>query len=114
MQIVKHNKEPMRAMMRSKDGKTMAMKTIRTRTKTRIRALPIVTAFPDVSLLCCEEWFDESRPHKTSAVAMSGRALVMSVFIFWNSPEIDTHFRGTFVIGMIAVNRIMQIERAWG
>jgi hypothetical protein len=75
MQIVKHNKEPMRAMMRSKDGKTMAMKTIRTRTKTRIRALPIVTAFPDASLLCCEEWFDESRPHKTSAVAMSGRAL---------------------------------------
>lgn len=72
MQIVKHNKEPMSAIMRSKDGKTMAIKTIRTSTNTRIRALPIVTAFPDASVLFREAG---SRPHRTSAVAMSGRAL---------------------------------------
>lgn len=80
----------MSAMMRSKDGKTIAMKTIRTSTKMRIRTLPIVAAFPDVSLLCCEEWFDESRPQRTSAVAMSGRALDVSVFKLWSSLKIAT------------------------
>ena len=98
MQIVKHSKDPMSAMMRSKDGKTMAMKTMTTSTKTRIRALPIVAAFSDASLPWCEEWwFEESRPQRTSAVAMSGRALVVSVFTLWVYPgkshSLERHFR---------------------
>lgn len=55
MQIVKHNNEPMSAMMRSNDGNTMAMKTIRTSTKMRIKALPIRAVFLGASLLSCGE-----------------------------------------------------------
>jgi hypothetical protein len=76
---VKHRHEPMRAMMRSKDGKTTAMKTIRTMIAKRTKALPIMV---DLEMWVSGCWLAGERPQRTSTVVTRGRALVLSVSCF--------------------------------
>jgi len=114
MQIVKHKADPISAMIRSKEGKTIAMSTITTTTSIRIIPVENRRTIP-----CSPFWSSEfipgrsPSPHSTSTVATRGRQLY-AVSIAINLNRRVTHFKGTLVIGMIAMNTMMQRERARG
>lgn len=93
--MVKHSEEPMNAMMLSKAGKTMAMRTNSTTTDTRMTIL----RSPRVNevRLGEEERVCGSRPEKNSMVETMGRAA-----------------RGTLVSGMMAMKMLMIMERDRG
>jgi len=114
MHIVKHKADPISAMIRSKDGKTIAMSTMTTTTS--IRTMPVENRW---KIPCSPFWSSEfirgrsPSPHSTSTVATRGRQLY-AVSNAMSLARRMTHFKGTLVIGIIAMNTMMQRERARG
>lgn len=76
MQMVKHRKDPKKAIILSKDGKTTARTTMRAMLKMRIATRIIARSLFPITL----DWFSMvsgpiPTPQRTSAVATKGRAL---------------------------------------
>lgn len=122
MHIVKHRAEPISAIILSNDGKRTAMQTIRTITAIRIAAFE-ASRSTDFIAPC---WLDcpsgrGTSPQRTSMVATRGRQLQR---VNRKSPSarrekskldmLNTYFKGTLVIGIVAINTIMQIDKARG
>jgi hypothetical protein len=113
MHIVKHSADPISAMIRSKDGNTIAISTITTTTRMRIRILAdwrMLSRTPfggsETALGCSPS------PHRISTVATRGRELIRSVSVCMECQK--THLNGTLVIGMIEMKIIMQMDRKRG
>lgn len=76
MHIVKHSADPINAMILSKDGKTIAISTITTTTRIRIRILNDWRMLSLIPMGGSEMALGRSpSPHRTSAVITSGREL---------------------------------------
>ena len=115
MQMVKHRADPINAMILSKDGKTIDSNTITTTTRMRIRILNdwrmlSLTPFGG-SVIALG---GNPSPQRISTVATRGRELNGVSDLATHNSQRSTHFRGTLVMGMMAMNIIMQIDRDRG
>lgn len=83
MHIVKHKQDPINAIIRSKDGNTIEMKTMTITTKMRTANFAMrITVFVDPLAWRERKSFCELRPQRISTVAMSGRQLKVLLVLY--------------------------------
>lgn len=112
--MVKHKNDPKNAMILSKDGKIMDKMTVRATVKTRTAIRRNFCSFSPG--WPCPGAFT---PQRTSKVATKGRALLLLAGVVFQFGVArvqlgSTHFNGTLVSGMMAMNIIIQIDMAFG
>lgn len=115
MQIVKHRADPIRAIMRSNDGTTIAITRITIMVTIRIVHFSRPRDQPDRPMRPGEgETARASSPQKISIVLTMGRVLckMLALLLLETTVEIrkEAYFNGIFVSGMTAMNMTIQTE----